>query len=75
MKKKRHGERVTVGVIGGSGLYDIEGYDFEYTNDQKSWAYNQRHLARRGLGDVLDQLSPGRPLPERARAFKEWMQG
>ena len=25
MKKKRQGERVTVGVIGGSGLYDIEG--------------------------------------------------
>ncbi len=25
MKKKQQGERVTVGVIGGSGLYDIEG--------------------------------------------------
>ena len=25
MKRKRHAERVTVGVIGGSGLYDIEG--------------------------------------------------
>lgn len=25
MKRKKHAERVTVGVIGGSGLYDIEG--------------------------------------------------
>ena len=25
MKRKRQGERVTVGVIGGSGLYDMEG--------------------------------------------------
>lgn len=30
----------------------IYSYDFEYTADQKSWAYNQRQLADRGLGDI-----------------------
>lgn len=34
-------------------IYD---YDFEYTSDQKSWAYNQRMLAHRGLGDVPQAL-------------------
>ncbi len=31
-------------------------YDFEYTADQKSWALNQRMLARRQLGDVPGAL-------------------
>jgi tetratricopeptide (TPR) repeat protein len=31
-------------------------YDFEYTADQKSWALNQRMLARRGLGDIPGAL-------------------
>lgn len=30
----------------------IYSYDFEYTYDQKSWAYNQRQLADRGLGEI-----------------------
>lgn len=34
----------------------IYSYDFEYTHDQKSWAYNQRQLAGRGLGDVKRAL-------------------
>ena len=34
----------------------IYSYDFEYTVDQKSWAYNQRHIAGRGLGDVRRAL-------------------
>lgn len=34
----------------------IYSYDFEYTYDQKSWAYNQRQLAGRGLGDVKRAL-------------------
>ena len=32
-------------------------YEFEYTADQKSWAYNQRQLADRGLGDMEAALS------------------
>jgi tetratricopeptide (TPR) repeat protein len=31
-------------------------YDFEYTADQKSWAYNQRQLAGRGLGQTGQAL-------------------
>ncbi|MDE2510034.1 MAG: tetratricopeptide repeat protein, partial [Elusimicrobia bacterium] len=34
----------------------IYSYDFEYTYDQKSWAFNQRQLADRGLGDVRRAL-------------------
>lgn len=34
----------------------IYSYDFEYTYDQKSWAYNQRQLADRGLGDIHQAL-------------------
>lgn len=34
----------------------IYSYDFEYTYDQKAWAYNQRQLADRGLGDVRQAL-------------------
>ncbi len=34
----------------------IYSYDFEYTYDQKSWAYNQLQLAARGLGDVRRAL-------------------
>jgi len=35
----------------------IYSYDFEYTYDQKSWAYNQLQLAARGLGDVKQALA------------------
>lgn len=34
----------------------IYSYDFEYTYDQKSWAYNQLQLAARGLGDIRQAL-------------------
>ncbi|MDE2491357.1 MAG: tetratricopeptide repeat protein, partial [Elusimicrobia bacterium] len=34
----------------------IYSYDFEYTYDQKSWAYNQRQLADRGLGEIRRAL-------------------
>lgn len=34
----------------------IYSYDFEYTYDQKSWAFNQRQIADRGLGDVRAAL-------------------
>ena len=34
----------------------IYSYDFEYTYDQKSWAYNQRQLADRGLGETAQAL-------------------
>lgn len=34
----------------------IYSYDFEYTYDQKSWAYNQLQLAARGAGDFAQAL-------------------
>lgn len=34
----------------------IYSYDFEYTYDQKSWAYNQLQLAARGLGEIRRAL-------------------
>lgn len=34
----------------------IYSYDFEYTYDQKSWAYNQLQLASRGLGEIRRAL-------------------
>ena len=34
----------------------IYSYEFEYTYDQKSWAYNQRQIADRALGDVRQAL-------------------
>jgi tetratricopeptide (TPR) repeat protein len=34
----------------------IYSYDFEYTYDQKSWAYNQLQLASRGLGETRRAL-------------------
>jgi tetratricopeptide (TPR) repeat protein len=34
----------------------IYSYDFEYTYDQKSWAYNQRQIAGRGLGEIRSAL-------------------
>lgn len=34
----------------------IYSYDFEYTYDQKAWAFNQRQLADRGLGEIRQAL-------------------
>ena len=38
------------------GWDPIYSYDFEYTYDQKSWAFNQLQLGARGMGDIKQAL-------------------